>query len=208
MKYQISIRQFIFLFLFTTITPLFTYVPQIAAKNAGNGGYISAIYFWVLLFIFAALLIRIVKVYPGHSYFEILSSLISSPLARIIFFLYGVWAFLMLLYKLTSYNLLLQTTLMNDTTNYLILFGLFFIVLYAALKGAKTIFRVAELLYGPLIIFLVVILIFTLPNINKDFLTPVTENQLLGNVSTIWTLAPLGGNLFFLLFFLIFPHYL
>lgn len=202
MKYQISIRQFIFLFLFTTITPLFTYVPQIAARNAGNGGYISACYFGILLFIFAALLIRICKVYPGYSYFEILSRLISRPLTRIIFFLYGIWSFLMLLYKLTTYNLLLQTTLMSDTTNYLILFGLFFIVLYAAMKGSKTIFRVAELLYGPLIIFLVIMLIFTLPNINKDFLTPVTSKQLLGNVSTLWTMAPLGGNLFFLLFFL------
>lgn len=202
MKYQISIRQFIFLFIFTTITPLFTYIPQIAATNAGNSGYLSALFFGVIFFVFAALLLRIAKVYPGQNLFEILSGLTGSVIARIIFFLYGIFVFLLLLYKLSTYNLLMQATLMDNSNNYIILFGLFFLVLYAAFQGAKTIFRVSELLYGPFIFFLIILLVFTLPNINKDYLAPVTTKQLKQNLPTLWTFAPLGGNLFFLLFFL------
>ena len=202
MKYQISIRQFIFLFIFTTMTPLFTYSPQVAASNAGNSGYVSALYFGVILFVFAALLLRIMKVYPNQNLKEILTSMIGSACMRILFFLYGIWAFLLLAFKLCSYNLLLQATLMDNSTNYIILFGLFFIVIYAALKGPKAIFRVSELLYGPLIFFLVILLIFTLPNINKEYLAPITRTQLRQNFSSLWTLAPVGGNLFFLLFFL------
>nr|WP_297936941.1 GerAB/ArcD/ProY family transporter [uncultured Lachnoclostridium sp.] len=202
MKYQISIRQFIFLFIFTTMTPLFTYIPQVAASNAGNSGYVSALYFGVILFVFAALLLRIMKVYPNQNLKEILTSMIGSACMRILFFLYGIWAFLLLTFKLCSYNLLLQATLMDNSTNYIILFGLFFIVIYAALKGPKAIFRVSELLYGPLIFFLVILLIFTLPNINKEYLAPITTTQLRQNFSSLWTLAPVGGKLFFLLFFL------
>lgn len=202
MKDRISIRQFIFLFIFTTITPLFTYVPQIAARNAGNSGYICAVYYGFLLFLFAALLIRIVKVYPHHSLFDILSEMIGRGITRIIFFLYGVWAFIYLIYKISSYSLLLQSTLMTEGKNYLILFALFFVVIYAAFKGPKTIFRVAELLYGPLIFFLILLAIFTLPNINREFLAPITSQQLSSNLNNIPMLAPIGGNIFFLLFFL------
>lgn len=202
MNYQISIRQFIFLYIFTTLTPLLTYVPQMAAGNAGNSGYLSALYFGVLLFIFAALLLRIMKVYPNQNLFQILSGIIGKTFTRIIFLLYGIWIFLLLLYKLCSYNLLMQATLMDNSTSYIVLFGMFFIVLYAAFKGPKTIFRVAELLYGPLIVFLILLLIFTLPNISKEYLAPVTRAQLRLNIPTIWNLAPVGGNLFFLLFFL------
>lgn len=202
MKYQISIRQFIFLFIFTTMTPLFTYIPQVAASNAGNSGYVCALYFGVILFVFAALLLRIMKVYPNQNLQEILANLMGSVCMRILFFIYGVWACLLLTLKLCSYNLLLQATLMDNSTNYIIIFGLFFIVIYAALKGPKAIFRVSELLYGPLIFFLVILLIFTLPNINKEYLAPITPTQLRQNFTTLWTLAPVGGNLFFLLFFL------
>ncbi|SET30335.1 GerAB/ArcD/ProY family transporter [[Clostridium] polysaccharolyticum] len=202
MKYQISIRQFIFLFIFTAITPLFTYVPQIAAQNAQNSGYISTLYFGAILLVYAAVLLRIMRVYPDQNFYEILSSMIGSVLSRFLFFLYGIWTFLLLIFKLSFYNLLIQATLMDNSRNYIILFGLFFLVLYAAFKGTKTIFRVSELLYGLLIFFLIVLLIFTLPNINKEFLAPVTREQLRLNVPTLWTLAPIGGNLFFLLFFL------
>lgn len=202
MNDQISIRQFIFLFIFTAMTPLFTYVPQVAAANAKNSGYISPLYFGILLFIFAKLLLRIMQVYPNETLPEILSRLTGSTLTSILFFLYGIWAFLLLVYKLSSYNLLMQATLMDNDSNYIILFGLFFLVLYAAWKGPKAIFRVSELLYGPLFFFLVILLIFTLPNINKEYLVPVTRQQLTLNLPTLWTLAPIGGNLFFLLFFL------
>lgn len=197
MKYQISIRQFIFLFLFTTITPLFTYISQISARNAQNSGYISALYFGAVLFVFAALLLRIAKIYSGQNLFEILCQLIGCAVTRFLFFLYGIFVFLLLLYKLSTYNLLIQTTLMNSTNNYIILSGLFFLVLYGAFQGVKTIFRVSELLYGPLLFFLILLLIFTLPNINKDYLAPVTTAQLVKNLPTLWNFAPIGGNLFF-----------
>lgn len=202
MNYHISIRQFIFLYIFTTITPLLTYIPQMAARNGQNSGYLSALYYGVLLFLFAALLLRIMKVYPNQNLFQILSGIFGVLLTRILFFLFAVWIFLLLLYKLCSYNLLMQATLMDNSTNYIILFGLFFVILYAAFKGPKTIFRVSELLYGPLIVFLIILLVFTLPNINKEYLTPVTREQLRLNLPTLWNLAPVGGNLFFLLFFL------
>ena len=92
---------------------------------------------------FAALLLRIARVYPGQNLFEILSGLTGSAIARIIFFLYGIFVFLLLVYKLSTYNLLMQSTLMDNSNNYIILFGLFFLVLYGAFKGAKTIFREA-----------------------------------------------------------------
>lgn len=202
MKDQISIRQFVFLFIFTSITPLFTYVPQMAAKHAGNSGYLGAAYYGILLFLFAALLIQIIKVYPHQSFSAILSNLIGNVLTRILFFLYGIWAFAFLIYKTSSYTLLLQSTLMTDGKNYIILFALFFLVIYAAFKGPKTIFRVAELLYGPLILLLILLALFTLPNINKDFLVPITTEHFRLNLKNIPVLAPIGGNLFFLLFFL------
>lgn len=202
MKDQISIRQFVFLFIFTSITPLFTYVPQMAAANAGNSGYLAAVYYGILLFLFAALIIRIVKVYPHQSFYEILTSLIGSVLTRILFFLYGAWAFVCLIYKTSSYTLLLQSTLMEDGKNYIILFALFLLVIYAAFRGPKTIFRVSELLYGPLILFLILLALFTLPNIDKDFLVPIHTEHFRLNLKTLPVLAPIGGNLFFLLFFM------
>lgn len=202
MKERISIRQMMFLFIFISITPILSYIPKVAAINGKNNGYVCAIYYTVLLCIFAGLLLNIVRVYPGKNFYEILTELTGKIIAKVILFLYGVWGFLFMIYKISSYSLLLKTTMMPDTASYITIGALFLLILYAVLKGTKTIFRIAEFLYGPVLFILVILFFFAFTNINREYLVPISTEQLKANFLSLKSLGAVGGNLFLLLIFL------
>lgn len=198
---SITIRQFIFLYLFISITPILSYIPKIAADNGGRGAYISAIYIGLILCIFAGLIYEIIRVYPKQGFFEILSDIFGSIIARIIFCLYAIWAFFFLIFKTSSYSLLIQTTLSPKINPLIILAFLFLLALYAIQKGGKTVFRFAEFLYIPFVLFLALLFFLALPNINKTYLVPITINHFDDNVYSLGPLCAVGGNLFLILFF-------
>jgi len=201
MNKPITIRQFVSLFLFISITPMLSYMPKIAANNAGRSGYISPIYMGIVLCIFVCLIYEILRVYPQQSFYEILSHIFGSILARVILILYAIWAFFFLIYKISNYSLLIQATLSPKIHPYILISFLFLLGVYAIIKGGKTIFRFSEFLYIPFFVLLGIMFFIALPSIHKNYLVPINTLDLEDNVYSLGPLCAIGGNIFLILFF-------
>ena len=201
MNDKITIRQLVFLFIFTSITPIFSSIPNAAAMNGGESGYISAIYTGILLTIFCFLLIKILQVYPNFDFYQILKNTVGLFLAKIIIAFYSFWALISFTYRMNSTATLLQTTLMPAIHINILTAFLFLLVTYGIIKGAKTIFRFSELLYGPVLFFLFILFILAVPNFEWKNLVPIDLPDLQNNLYTLNDFLSIAGNLALILFF-------
>ncbi|MBE5960146.1 MAG: hypothetical protein E7256_01970 [Lachnospiraceae bacterium] len=201
MNDKITIRQLVFLFIFISITPIFSSIPNAAAVNGGESGYISAIYTGILLVIFCFLLVKILHAYPNSDLYEILTRTVGVFLAKVIILCYAVWALISFTYRMDSTATLLQTTLMPAIHINILAVFLFFLVAYGIIKGAKTIFRFSELLYGPVLFFLFLLFVFAVPNFDWTNLVPVDMEDLRTNIYTLNDFLAIAGNLGLILFF-------
>lgn len=201
MDTRLTIRQICFLFLFLSISSIFNYIPNIATQNAGGTGYISVIYGVVVLFLYAGLILQIIKRYPKHNYYEIMKSVFGTWIAKLVILLYAVWAYIFVIVKIGAYSVTLQATLMPSIHPGILITILFLLVLYTLTKNPRTIFRFAEFLYQPIVIFLAFMFLFAVPNMDYSQLVPVTFENIKDNLYTLPDICAIGGNLVLLLFF-------
>ena len=157
MKEQLTVRQIVLLFLFISITPILTMIPNIVAYIGGDSGYISILYSFVLLMIFAGFIVNIISAFPRKSIFEIIEEIAGTFIAKVFALLYGIWAIMVVNLEINQYNVMLQSTLLPTIKSEVLLLILFFIVSYALIKGYKTLFRFSE------ISFLIIITAFENP---------------------------------------------
>ena len=172
-----------------------------AVQNAGGSGYISVIYAGIILLIYVGLILQVLKVYPNKNIYEILQDMVGTWAAKVIILLYAIWAYLFVLVKVGAYSVTLQATLMPSIHPGILIVNLFLLVLYTLSKNDRTIFRVAEFLYQPVIFFLALIFLFALPNLEFRQLVPVSVTDLGDNLYTVPDLCAIGGNLVLVLFF-------
>ena len=201
MDTKLTIRQIYFLFLFISISSIFNYIPNTAAYYAGGSGFISVIYAGGILLVFSMLVLQIIKCYPNKNFYEIIGHLFGTPVAKVVFFLYGLWAFANLCMKIGAYSVTLQATLMPSIQTGILITVLFLLVIYALTKNNKTIFRVAEFSYQPIFFFLFLLFLFALPSLDYVELIPVTLYDLENNLGALPMICSISGNIFIILFF-------
>lgn len=201
MDTRLTIRQICFTFLFLSISSIFNYIPNVAVQNAGGSGYVSVIYSCVLLLVYAALILQVIKAYPDKNIYEVLQTIFGTFIAKVIVFLYACWAYLFVVVKIGAYSVTLQATLMPSIHPGILLTVLFLLVIYTLTKNPRTIFRFSEFLYQPILIFLAILVLFAVPSMNWNELVPVDAADLKNNFYTIPDICAIGGNLCFLLFF-------
>ena len=170
-------------------------------QNAGGSGYVSVIYSCVLLLVYAALILQVIKAYPDKNIYEVLQTIFGTFIAKVIVFLYACWAYLFVVVKIGAYSVTLQATLMPSIHPGILLTVLFLLVIYTLTKNPRTIFRFSEFLYQPILIFLAILVLFAVPSMNWNELVPVDAADLKNNFYTIPDICAIGGNLCFLLFF-------
>lgn len=201
MDTRLTIRQICFLFLFLSISTIFNYIPNLVVRNAGGTGYIAVIYSCVLLLIYAGLLFTIVRTYPEKNFYDILRTLLGNVIAKVVIFFYAIWAYIFLFTKIGAYSITLQATLMPSIHPGILIVILFLLVIYTLTKNPRTIFRFAEFLYQPIFLFLAIMFLFALPNLDFRQLVPVSVSNLEDNLYSIPDICSVGGNLVLFLFF-------
>lgn len=201
MKEQLTARQIVLLYLFISITPILTSVPNIAAYIGGNSGYMSILYSFVLLMIFTGFIVNILSAYPGKNLYGIIEEMSTAIIAKIFAILYGLWALMVVNLKINQYLAMLQSTLLPTIRSGVLLLILFFILSYVLIKGPKTLFRFAEISYVIIIFFLGILTLFAIPTIELSNLVPVTETNLYDNLWGIQYVCGIGGNIMLILFF-------
>lgn len=143
----------------------------------------------------------VLKTYPNKNLYDVLKALFGTVIAKGIILLYAIWAYLFVIVKVGAYSVTLQATLMPSIHPGILITILFLLVIYTLTKNTRTIFRFAEFLYQPILVFLAIMFLFALPNMDFYELVPVSISNLEENLYTVPDICSIGGNLVLVLFF-------
>lgn len=201
MKKVITFRQLFYMFLAISITPILTLIPaELAVGNSSSAG-ISVLLSLVALIPLALLIAVFMQAYPHYNFYEILVELFGRVVAKAIITFYGIWAFVVLTTKVWQYTLNLQSSIMSNTREQVFFVTMMILVLYAFLRGIKTIFRIAEFILAPMLVILFIYILSAIPNIRWDYIKVANDlsfSELCGQAGFIIAAA---GNLFLILIY-------
>lgn len=201
MNKEVTLRQITFLYLFISISTILRQVPESLAITAGRSGYLSSIWSILVTIPLTAIIILLLKSYPGLNVYEIMVQLIGRFLAKVIVFLYLLWILIAITAKVTTYSLTLQFTLMPKTRSDFFMVIMILLVFYALLRGIKTIFRFSELTLAAVLILFGIMFICALSRIRSDYLLPVSTIHLKQTIYASKYVIAVGGNMIIALFF-------
>lgn len=201
MDREVSLRQITFMYLFISISSVLRQVPEALAKEAGRSGYLSPIWSIIATGLLTAIIILLIKSYPGLNIYEIMVQLLGKALSKILIFFYLLWILLGITAKVTIYSLTLQFTLMPKTRSDFFMVILAVLVFYALIRGMKTIFRFSELTLSAILILFAIMFICAIGRIRSDYLLPVSTINLKETIFASKHIIAVGGNIIIALFF-------
>jgi spore germination protein (amino acid permease) len=198
---EVTLRQIAFMYLFISVSTLLRQVPQILADEAGRSGYLSPIWSIVATVPLTAMVILMIRSYPGLNFYEIVKQLLGTIMAKIIILGYLLWLLIATTAKVSSYSLTLQFTLMPRTRSDFFMTVLIILVFYALLRGIKTIFRFAEISLGTVLLLFVILFVCSLSRIRSDYLLPLSTVHIKETIYASKYVIVVGGNIILALFF-------
>lgn len=201
MKKEVSLRQIAYMFLLLTISPILRQIPSILAGEAGRSGYLSPLWSIIVLVPLTAIILLLIKSFPGLNLYEIMEHLMGKFPAKVFIIGYIFWILLQLTAKINIYSLTLQFTLMPRTRSNLFMAVMMFLVYYALLRGMKTIFRFSEFVLGPVLAFFAIMMLCALPKVRLDYLLRVSTIQLPATIMAAKSVISAGGIIIIALFF-------
>ncbi len=201
MNRELTLRQITFMFLFISISTVLRQVPQALALEAGRSGYLSPIISIVATIPLTAVIIFLIKSFPGLNFYEIMVQLMGAFLSKLVILAYIFWLFLITTAKVTSYSLTLEFTLMPRTRADFFMIVMIVMVFYGLLRGVKTIFRFSELMLGTVLILFAILFLCAFTRLRTDYLIPVSTVNLLQTTLAAKHVVTVGGNIIIALFF-------
>ncbi|MDF2906534.1 MAG: putative rane protein [Herbinix sp.] len=201
MNRELTLRQITFMYLFISISTILRQVPQALALEAGRSGYLSPIISIVATVPLTAIIIFLIKSFPGLNFYEIMVQLMGAFLSKIIIIAYIIWLFMITTAKVTIYSLTLEFTLMPRTRSDFFMTVMMVLVFYALLRGIKTIFRFSELTLGTIFILFAILFVCAVSRVRTDYLIPVSTVNLLQTTLAAKHVVAVGGNMIIALFF-------
>lgn len=201
MNREVSLRQITFMYLFISISSILRQIPEALASDAGRSGYLSPIWSVVATVPLTAIVILLLKSYPGLNLYEIMVQLWGKFLSKVIILAYLLWILLGIIAKVTIYSLTLQFTLMPKTRSDFFMVILAILVFYALIRGMKTIFRFSELTLSSILLLFAIMFLCAIGRIRSDYLLPVSTINLKDTVVASKHVIAVGGNIIIALFF-------
>jgi len=201
MNREVTFRQIAFMYIFISISQILRQMPQALANGAGRSGYLSPLISAVAILPITAIIIAMIKTFPGLNIYEIMSQLLGKVLVKVLLLGYMLWIFISLCSKVNAYAGTLQFTLMPNTESEVLIIALIFIVYYGLSKGMKTVFRFSEFTLGSIIVLFIILFICALPKFRLDYLLPVSTVHMPEAVFASKQVLAIGGNIIIILFF-------
>ncbi|MDF2538162.1 MAG: putative rane protein [Herbinix sp.] len=201
MNREVTLRQTAFMYLFISLSPILRQIPNAVASEAGRSGYLSPLWSLVPIFLLTAILIAVIKTFPGLNIYEIMVQLIGKFFAKLIIFLYLLWILLSIVSKINIYALTIQFTLMPQTRSNYFMIILILLVYFALNRGAKTVFRFSEFTLGPILFLFAVLFLCALTRLRTDYLLPVSTINIPSTIFASKDVIAVGGNIIVILFF-------
>lgn len=201
MNKEITLRQITFMYLFISISTILRQIPEALARDAGRSGYLSPLWSIIATVPLTAIVILLIKSFPGLSIYEIMAHVLGKFLAKVLIFLYLLWILLAITAKVTVYSLTMQFTLMPKTKSDFFMVIMAILVFYALIRGIKTIFRFSELTLGTIFILFAILFLCALIRLRADYLLPVAAIKLKSTMMASKYVMAVGGNIIIALFF-------
>lgn len=189
------------MYLFISISSVLRQIPEALAKEAGRSGYLSPLLSVVATVPLTAIVILLIKSFPGLNFFEIMTQLLGKFLSKVLVLVYLLWILLAVTAKVTIYSLTLQFTLMPRTKSSFFMTILAILVFYALIRGIKTIFRFSELTLSTVLVLFAVMFLCAAQRLRGDYLLPVSTTHLVDTVMASKHVIAVGGNIIIALFF-------
>lgn len=201
MKKEVSLRQIAYMYILISIAPILRQIPNSLASQAGRSGYLSPLWSILAIIPITAIIISLIKSFPGLNYYELMETILGKVLSKIVIFSYLIWLMITIPTKLNAYSLTLQFTLMPRTKTSFFLVTIVVLIFYGLSKGIRTIFRFAEFIVGPILILFLVLFIFAYSKIRPDYLIPVAYNNISDTIIASKNVLAVGGYIIIALFF-------
>jgi len=198
---ELSLRQIAYMYVFISISPILRQIPRALAAAAGRSAYISPLWSAVAILPITAIVIGLLKAFPGLNIYEIMIQAFGAFLTKIIIFGYLLWFLLSITAKINIYAQTLQFTLMPQTRTNFFLITLIVLVAYALLRGIKTVFRFSEFTLGTILVIFAILFVCGISRIRKDYILPVSTIHLMDTVRASVGVITVGGNVILTLFF-------
>ncbi|MDR2899200.1 MAG: endospore germination permease [Clostridiales bacterium] len=177
MNDKISLRQLQVLLITDIFGTGVIILPKKAALLAGRDGWIAVLLASIFACLCVFLITQLAKQFPGKSFFEYASDLVSAPVAYLLSLGLIVRIIIMLACQVRFFGEIVKDMLLYNTPLWIVSLCMLLISAYAACKGYETRARIAQILIW--LIFLPVIFVFSISVKDLDFgaLLPVFQSS-------------------------------
>lgn len=201
MNKEVTFRQITFMYLFISLSPIMRQIPSALAEEAGRSGYLSPIWSLIAVVPLTAIIISLLKTFPGFNIYEIMIQLVGKFLAKFFILCYMLWILLAIAAKVNAYSQTLQLTLMPQTRSNFFFIMMIILLYYALLRGIKTVFRFSEFTLGTIFFLILLLMVFALTKLRTDYLLPISTTHLPSTILASKNVIAVGGNIIIALFF-------
>lgn len=176
MEKKISTNQASLLFVIFTIGLKLSVLPAIMNDFAASSSYISCLIALVLDLMGTLLVISIISKIPSMSFFELIETTLNKVVAIITYIFLFMYFFVKMTIALTEIHDYYTSSLFEDLNPYFAVIVLFFLILYMLLKNFRTLGRLLEVFFWPMVIGIAFTLIFPFSDIELSNLLPLFES--------------------------------
>lgn len=151
----------------------FLYLVKTATVHLSHNAYLALIPASIIVTVFSWLIYDLARIFPHQGISEIYQQVFGKLLGKIIGIVFIIYLLFFMTISLRDTHLMVQTYFFNRTP--FILFTAIALIpgLYMALKGIKSIGRLASFMLFPPLILMLILILLGLSNININFVRPV-----------------------------------
>lgn len=172
----ISTNQASLMLVIFTIALKLSVLPALMCEFAGTSSYVSCFIALAIDFLCTTLVVVIISKIPNMSFFELLEKAFGKVVAIITYAMLFVYFFSKLTIGLTEIHDYYTSSLFEELNPYFALITLFFLLLYMFIKNFRTLGRLLEVFFWPMVIGIIFTLIFPFSDVEFSNLLPLFED--------------------------------
>jgi spore germination protein len=145
---------------------------EIASTTLGLDGLISIAIAGVVALLATWMVAKLASLFPGQTFLDFSSKLISKPLAKVLMMAYGIYALLFVSYELRSVAMIAKLYLFNLTPIEALVLPFLLVVVYAVAGSRSAILRL-NLVFLPVVLFMsLTVFLLNIPNLEVENMKP------------------------------------
>ncbi|QUH25335.1 GerAB/ArcD/ProY family transporter [Serpentinicella alkaliphila] len=172
---KISLGQLVHILMLTIVGVGVLTLPSAITEELGVDGVFVLLIGGALVLVIANLIGRIMKLFPGKSYTEILSACFTKPIAYIIIFLFLIYSLVINAFVVRVFGEVVKMYLLIRTPIEVIIFSMLLITAYLARKGIEPLGRAAELLFPLIMVPAVILFILAAADVDPTNFLPIFQ---------------------------------